>query len=156
MTISLEQLGNIGELIAAIATVATLFYLALQIRQNTHQQRNAEMAGRMDEASRWRAYLIEHKDVASLYRRGMADYDRLDGDDRLRFRMLLDQMFYGGQSRRVLDPQGDFAVLLAMLHATLEHPGGRAYWERRKARFRKEFVEWVETNLLEQDKKGLP
>lgn len=35
MTIS--ELGSIGELIGAVATVATLLYLALQIRANTHQ-----------------------------------------------------------------------------------------------------------------------
>ena len=34
MTIS--ELGSIGELIGAVATVATLLYLALQIRANTH------------------------------------------------------------------------------------------------------------------------
>ena len=33
MTIS--ELGSVGELIGAIATVATLMYLALQIRANT-------------------------------------------------------------------------------------------------------------------------
>ena len=32
---TLEELGNIGEFVGAIATVATLAYLALQIRQNS-------------------------------------------------------------------------------------------------------------------------
>jgi hypothetical protein len=32
---TIQDLGSIGELVAAIATVATLVYLALQIRQNT-------------------------------------------------------------------------------------------------------------------------
>jgi hypothetical protein len=52
MTITLEQLGSIGELIAAIATVATLAYLALQIRQNTHVLQNAETRGIQDDADR--------------------------------------------------------------------------------------------------------
>lgn len=32
---SIQELGSLGELIAAIATVATLVYLAIQINQNT-------------------------------------------------------------------------------------------------------------------------
>ena len=34
---SLEDLGNIGELISAVAVVVSLVYLASQIRQNTRQ-----------------------------------------------------------------------------------------------------------------------
>ena len=32
---TIQDLGSIGELVAAIATIATLVYLAIQIRQNT-------------------------------------------------------------------------------------------------------------------------
>jgi hypothetical protein len=32
---TLQDLGSIGEFVAAVATVATLAYLALQIRYNT-------------------------------------------------------------------------------------------------------------------------
>lgn len=33
---SLQDLGNLGELIAALATVLTLGYLAIQLKQNTN------------------------------------------------------------------------------------------------------------------------
>ena len=33
--VTLEDLGNVGEFVAAIATLITLIYLAVQIRQNT-------------------------------------------------------------------------------------------------------------------------
>lgn len=36
---TIQELGSIGEFVAAIATIATLIYLAVQIRQNTAQQR---------------------------------------------------------------------------------------------------------------------
>ena len=32
---TIQDLGSIGELIAAVATLATLVYLAVQIRQNS-------------------------------------------------------------------------------------------------------------------------
>ncbi len=83
MTMTLDELGSIGELIAAIATVATLIYLAAQIRQISHLLENAEKRGIQDDADRCCAYLVENKDIAFLYRRGMEASDRLDQDDRL-------------------------------------------------------------------------
>jgi hypothetical protein len=40
---TIQDLGSLGELIAAIATLLTLIYLATQIRQNTAQQRREEL-----------------------------------------------------------------------------------------------------------------
>ncbi len=37
--VTIQDLGSLGELIAAIATVATLIYLAFQIRANTRSVR---------------------------------------------------------------------------------------------------------------------
>jgi hypothetical protein len=37
--LNLQHLGNLGEFLAAIATLATLIYLALQIKQNTARQK---------------------------------------------------------------------------------------------------------------------
>ena len=39
--VTLQDLGSLGEFIAAIATLATLIYLALQIRQNTLESQAA-------------------------------------------------------------------------------------------------------------------
>ena len=36
---TLEDIGNIGDLIATIATIVTLAYLALQIKSNTKSAR---------------------------------------------------------------------------------------------------------------------
>jgi hypothetical protein len=38
--VTIQDLGSIGELVAAVATVATLFYLALQIRGSTRVARS--------------------------------------------------------------------------------------------------------------------
>jgi hypothetical protein len=95
---TIEELGNLGDFLAAIATIITLIYLALQIRQNTSLLKLSELRGIQDDADRWRSLLIENKDVASVYRRGLLDPESLDADDRLRFRMLQDQLFFGWQA----------------------------------------------------------
>src|SRR5262245_46033058 len=39
--VTIQDLGSIGELVAAAATVATLAYLAIQVRQNTRALRSS-------------------------------------------------------------------------------------------------------------------
>ncbi len=46
---TLQDLGNIGEFVGALGVVASLIYLALQIRQNTRQLRNNARAIRLAE-----------------------------------------------------------------------------------------------------------
>lgn len=62
---SIQELGALGELVAAIATVLTLAYLALQIRQNTratHAQATASVASEMEQA----LLAIAQNDVLAL------------------------------------------------------------------------------------------
>ncbi len=63
---TIQDLGSLGELIAAVATVATLVYLALQIRQNTRVLRHAAERATVEDANNWRSYLIQHPEVAEL------------------------------------------------------------------------------------------
>jgi len=46
--VTLQDLGSIGELIAAIATVATLLYLAAQIRQSTSAMKTSALSSLHD------------------------------------------------------------------------------------------------------------
>ena len=44
---TLSDIGNIGEAVGAIAVVASLVYLAIQIRQNTSQMKHSSMHSRL-------------------------------------------------------------------------------------------------------------
>ena len=141
--VTIQDLGSLGELIAAIATVATLVYLALQIRQNTRALGHAEHREILEDGNAWRAYLIEDPAIAALYRKGLVDPDALDPIERLRFRMLLDALFinwlYGFQAHRatgyIPEPQ---------ISGTLARPGGQQYWADQKSNFDPEFVRYVD------------
>ena len=56
MTIS--ELGSIGELIGAVATVATLLYLALQIRANTHSAKYNAINDIINRVIKWHQELL--------------------------------------------------------------------------------------------------
>jgi hypothetical protein len=142
---TLEDLGSIGEFVAAVATVVTLVYLALQIRYNTKAIELTARRGVQEDASRWRQNLIQHPEVAELYRKGIRNPESLERSERLRFRMLLDDLFdhWAFQNESAM---GEFREANRRdLAAVMATPGGAAHWAAQKARFSAEFIAYVES-----------
>ena len=85
---SIQDIGAIGELLAAIATLITLIYLATQIRQNT---RGMQM-GQSQEFIRWNTELVEplvtERDLAELWQNGQDNLSDLDSTDQLRITLF--------------------------------------------------------------------
>ena len=95
-----QLLGNYWELFGAIAVVATLFYLARQIRQNSRQmeiqagmQFAASVEGTDLSFSRWREFLITSDEVAAIWNKAGEDFDALAGTERTRADQLLFEFF---------------------------------------------------------------
>ena len=143
---SIQDLGSLGELIAAIATVATLVYLALQIRQNTGALRHAAQRGVIEDANTWRANLIQHPDVAELYRKGLLDPSTLEPIERLRFRTLLDSLFdtWSYIFRWEQGPKDIGQTNEPHIRGTLAQAGGARYWASEKRRFTPAFVRYID------------
>ena len=94
--------GNVGEFVGAFGVVATLIYLAIQVRysavllennnaamtENTRLAKAAAMDRHNDAVSRWRGRLISSEDVADLWLMAV-DGERPDGVAYLRLQNLL-------------------------------------------------------------------
>ena len=68
---TLQDLGSIGEFVAAIATIATLAYLALQIRQNT---RTLRVNSHQEAGESWASLnyaIANHSDFADIFVRSL-------------------------------------------------------------------------------------
>jgi hypothetical protein len=76
---TIEQLGSLGEFIAAIATVATLAYLAIQIRLNAKSARGAIAQGVIESEIAAAALIVQNADV---YRRGNASFSELNDTEK--------------------------------------------------------------------------
>ena len=63
MTIS--ELGSVGELIGAMATVATLMYLALQIRANTLSAKYSAINDIINRVIKWQSRIADTPDLMS-------------------------------------------------------------------------------------------
>ena len=150
---TLQDLGSIGELIAAIATLATLVYLALQIRANTRAVQAESRRSEMQTIAAIAQPLVADPEVARLFNAGLAGSSSLSPEDETRFFMLLgnfigadaaifDEVRSGVISNESLEPR------VENLRAFLCSPGGRAYWERFHGRHSESFQRFVEQEVL--------
>lgn len=156
---TIQDWGALGEIIGAIAVVASLVYLAIQIRQNTNQisqsietMRLAAFESNVEAGNRIRELMIVNPDLADLVARGSRDYQQLSGTDRIRYDLMMRNVFSGMQGAFVRhlslgsDPQG-FAGSVRMLDALLVRPGVRAWLETAEPDWRPEFSTLVEERL---------
>jgi len=146
---TIQELGSIGELIAAIATVATLAYLAVQIRQSAGTTRQAAIHAQIESGLQLRFELIRDPEVAALYLKGLTDHRSLSREELLRFNMLLHSVFENlrevfEQYRRGDIEQTTWQSQGRTLRWLLEQPGGEWSWKRYSADH-PEFAEAAET-----------
>ena len=84
-----EAIGAVGETVGALAVLATLVYLAMQIRQNTKAVQAAAIDSANSQVSKIREVIFADADVANMYRRGTEDPASLSEDDTIRYRLLI-------------------------------------------------------------------
>jgi hypothetical protein len=76
-----DAVGAGAELLGAIATVATLAYLAVQIRQNTKMARNATLTARNEQRFQQSAFIAQSSEVNRLFWTGLHDPESLNVDE---------------------------------------------------------------------------
>jgi hypothetical protein len=162
--LDLEALGNIGDFVGGVAVVATLIYLALQIRQNSRQ---IEVNTAATKAAAYHAELSTHRaaNMELVRDRPLAELafvksmDGLDSIDRFRVETLyLDSL----RSRQHLFLQAQDGLIRenllgthdAGLLALFASPVVREIWKRRRDDFVPEFVEHVER--LRKERASVP
>ena len=107
-----QILGNFGEFFGAIVVVATLVYLAIQVRQNTGATKAQIYQARSDSSQQWQLVVAASEELSEIFvkiseglRVNAAELDRLTVVERQRFLLLqgallmrFDNMFYQYQS----------------------------------------------------------
>ena len=149
--VTIQDLGSIGEFVAAIATLATLVYLALQIRQNTRSVQLSALEANVQAGNRVRELLIMDEGLSDLHSKGLQGYSQLDRAERLRFGLLLQNLFGSVQAAfirtRLMGASGTFMEIESFLDSLLVHPGVREWWNRHQSLYSQHFVESVNERL---------
>lgn len=142
-----EAIGAIGEILGGSAVLITLLYLALQIKQNTAALRQAGREHNYDAAARLSNQLVRDKDLVMLWRVGRMSLEKLDQDDRLRWRAMANtRLVYWQIVYKRSQELGDrFMVRVALQAVTqlLTYRSIGDYWEATEHQFRPEFVREV-------------
>jgi hypothetical protein len=150
--VTTQDLGSIGEVVGALATVATLIYLALQIRANTRATRaETRRTNQVDQLGSY-SEIIASEEVASIFEKGLADLESLTSTERLRFDFLFSRIM--GAAQNLFQDQSDGYEsserlerhLLAVI-PMLRSPGGLKYWSNRKAIYDPEFRRRLDQGL---------
>jgi len=142
--VTIQDFGSIGEMVGALATVATLLYLALQVRANTdatraESRRSAIAAGNLNNAS-----IVENAEVADIFNRGLSDAKALDAVELTRFNFLMGsqlsviEILYF-DVRSGISNREDLEGSLGTAAKLLQTPGGAAYWARHRMTHRSAF-----------------
>jgi hypothetical protein len=150
---TIQDLGSIAELIAAFATVVTLAYLAVQIRNSTRATQAESRRTEIQTTATIVHSLVADREVARMYNAGLADFSSLSPEDQTRFSMLLGHLI--GAEGAIFDEVRLGVLSRDALHrrtpnlrSSLNTPGGREYWKRFSDRYPNEFREYVEREIL--------
>jgi hypothetical protein len=102
---TLQDLGDIGEFIGALAVVASLIYLAVQLRQNTKQMAEngeeaklAALERAVQTASQLRFAMIRDAGVADIWLRGSRGLTDLSEQESLRFYLLVSDLLFNHET----------------------------------------------------------
>ena len=149
---TIQDLGSLGELIAAIATLVTLAYLALQIRQSTTVSRASTVQSTVQFSANWIESLYRDPELALLFERGMEDSHSLDDAERSRFFFVMIALARVAENVHYQFEQGMMSEDLwgGYRESTLrmlEQPGSRQWWKETAPRFSSSFRAFLDREL---------
>ena len=135
-----DAVGAVAELAGALGVVASLAYLAVQIRQNTAQMERSARAARGAAYQDVIGYMQAHlapvaldADASEIIRRGLEDINSLSEADYFRFNWIMgghinscDNAFY--QIRDGVVSVDRWEALLGQLQWFMAAPGFREWW----------------------------
>ena len=166
---TIQELGSLGEFVAAVATIATLIYLALQIRHNTDSVRISAEMNVSHQMGDWIAQGINDPEIGRLWDKAADDSGSLSDDEMRRWIWYVSHLFliYEGQYnlyRRGHIPEDTWLSKLNVLVGLMRNPAVKSWWDSRAAPYTPEFYayidekcstdtnEWSQTNIVKSAK----
>lgn len=149
---TIQDWGAIGEIVGAIATVATLIYLATQLRQNTRALQATSMDSTTQTANEIRASLFMHPEITAIYRKGLQNIEDLDEIDRERFRLIMTNAlwaFWNTYAQSQLGGRQSWNSQRNIARRFLSQPGGVWFWQNYRSEFEPEFQSEIDSILNE-------
>lgn len=151
---TLSQLADIGELLGGIAVVASLVYLAVQIRQNTRTVRGSTLHHNTD---LWTSMFFQLAEPgrAQAYVAGMTGSPDIRPLHYTQFFFICRAMFLGYENQYyqmrqgVLDPETYAGYQRSISTQFLAFRGFRVWWQQSRSVFSPSFVDHIDAMIAD-------
>jgi hypothetical protein len=151
---TIQDWGSIGEIIGGIAVLATVVYLAIQLRQSTQATHRHTYNAAADSMAQFSWNLAKNPYLQKLYRNMLSTPDSLTADELLQAETILDAYLTLMESYYLHNiqfgetlSQARWGRILTRIFAT---PGGQRYWAQRRWQFHEDFANYVDALMTDE------
>jgi hypothetical protein len=128
-----EAIGAVGELVGAFGVIATLAYLAVQVRQATNSVQGAAELEASKQFTDWHARITNSLELRTIWDKGAAD-QVLSDVERVQYVWLIAELFFMvegffRQYRRGLISKATWEPLEMAVVSALATVQGAAWWD---------------------------
>ncbi len=154
MTITIQDLGAIGEFIGGVAVLITLIYLAMQIKQNTKVNASLIRQNFYDATQRMMLHAVESTEFMELFNRAWSTNDSLTPAEQMQIWRHMQAIFMGYQGffeqyKSGALPEKDWALMRKILTTfwLLDGKGKTDAWEQMSSGrfFNEDFLEEIDS-----------
>ena len=135
---SFEQLSYLAQIVASVGVIASLIFVALQIKHNTGALQRNEHNSTMAQWTVIRQAIAGNRDIAELMTAGLRGERALDAADQLRLEQMLAEYAWAAfhiwdRTQRGIFPKGTFESTAGpLLCGLLRTARGGAWWRSAK------------------------
>ena len=150
---SWEAIAAIAQALAALGVIASLLYLATQVRQNNRASAVAAKLASTQLLSEFVDSLIDDPQLMDLWLRGRKNLEALNEVEHFRFvNMCLKAFWFFSAAQFQLRigtlQEDDWAEFHAVIRFWLDGEGVKAWWQKTgKTRFGKSFVLFIDREI---------
>lgn len=146
---SLEQAAFLAQILSAVAVVASLVFVGIQLRQATKAARASTSQAHSTTYHAIIASIIQDGEFARIWREGLDDFESQSSDERVRFVAYASALFRFYESSRVQWLRGQLDAehwqnIESQATSLASQPGIRAWWALRRHWHCEEFQDWFE------------
>jgi hypothetical protein len=139
-----EMLAAIGQLAAVFVGIPSLIYLALQIREQTKERRQAAVHTLTVQWGDLTCALHDSAELSAIFLRGIQSFDDLDPVSKLRFSAFFNRFFnyFEGMYFSHVDgtlEASSWEKIERTVRDLIAYPGVQQWWETRKHWHTEEF-----------------
>ena len=141
-------IGVFAEITAAVAVVATLLFVARDIRQNSKSLSMSALRTTTEQWNQWSEMIATSGDLADIVLKGNESYSSLSSSEKLRYGAYIQSFFDNVESNRSLivdhDTEKSLDVLTSIVRRRITIPGIATWWRENTCDYDADFVAWIE------------